>query len=239
MRLVDKVAVISGAGSGIGLATAKRFAHEGAQVFGLDRTLPSIDIPGISWSMMDVTEIDSWTSVVSHIYEKMGQIDILFNNAGTVGSYSSITEVTLEDWTKIVDVNLNGVFYGMRSVLPYMQRTGAGSIINTSSIWGLVGADGVAAYQASKGAVTVMSRNAAMTYARDGIRVNSLHPGLITTPMTINQNRSVTESLLRGIPLGRPGTADEVANAVLFLASDESSYVTGMQMIVDGGFTTS
>ncbi len=125
----------------------------------------------------------------------------------------------------------------MLSVIPLMRARG-GSIINVSSIWGLVGAAGVAAYQASKGAVTLMSKNAALTYAPEGIRVNSVHPGLITTPMTDAQDPAISEALVTTTPLGRAGRPEEVANGILFLASDEASYITGSQLVIDGGFTT-
>jgi NAD(P)-dependent dehydrogenase (short-subunit alcohol dehydrogenase family) len=126
----------------------------------------------------------------------------------------------------------------MRTVIPVMQANGGGSVVNISSIWGLVGAKGVAAYQASKGAVTLMTKNAALTFAGDKVRVNSVHPGLVMTPMTEGHDPAITEALIAATPLGRAGLPAEVASAVAFLASDEASYITGTQLIVDGGFTS-
>jgi NAD(P)-dependent dehydrogenase (short-subunit alcohol dehydrogenase family) len=240
MRLQDKIAVVTGAAGGIGLATARRFAREGATVFAGDIAFKTAetDGDGVRNRPLDVSDLDDWAGLVGEITQDVGGIDILVNNAGLVGSYDPLTDVDVDRWHSIIAVNQTGVFYGMRSVIPLMRSRGGGSIVNVSSIWGLVGAPGVAAYQASKGAVTLMTKNAAMSYASDGIRVNSVHPGLITTPMTDAQDPAISEGLVATTPLGRAGRAEEVANAILFLASDEASYVTGSQLVVDGGFTT-
>lgn len=239
MLLEGRVCLVTGAASGIGEATATRFADEGAVVVATDVTVTNPRVEGTTyWRHLDVRRLDAWHAVVSEIEAEFGRIDVLFNCAGLVGSYLGITEVELADWDDIVAVNMTGVFYGMRSVIPVMQRQQRGSIINMSSIWGILGASGVAAYQASKGAVTVMTRNAAMTYAGDGIRVNSLHPGLIVTPMTLAQSQEISDDLIRQTPMGRAGRPEEVAAVATFLASDESSYVTGSQLMVDGGLAT-
>jgi NAD(P)-dependent dehydrogenase (short-subunit alcohol dehydrogenase family) len=239
MRLQDKVAVVTGAHGGIGLATAEAFAGQGAVVYAGDIAFKeATDAGGIRQRYLDVSDLDSWTTLAEEITAAYGGVDVLVNNAGLVGSYESITDVEVQRWHEIVAINQTGVFYGMRSVIPLMRARGGGSIINVSSIWGLVGAAGVAAYQASKGAVTLMSKNAALTYASAGIRVNSVHPGLITTPMTDAQDPAISEALVTTTPLGRAGRPEEVANGILFLASDEASYITGSQLVIDGGFTT-
>ncbi len=239
MRVQGKIAVVSGAAKGIGLAIADRFAAEGASVYGgdLDFLEPGDSPTGVHRRPLDTAQLASWTALADEV-ATAGGADILVNNAGLVLSYKSITEIDLDDYQKVIAVNQHGVFYGMRTFLPQMKAKKAGSVVNISSIWGVLGAPGVSAYQASKGAVTVMTKNAAMSYAADGIRVNSVHPGIIGTPMIDAQDESITQGLVDVTPLGRIGRADEVANAVLFLASDEASYITGSQLFVDGGYTT-
>ena len=163
------------------------------------------------------------------------RIDVLVNNAGIVFCYAPIHETSLEDWDKVIAVNQKGIFLGMRAVIPAMMKQHGGSIINISSIWGVVGAPGVAPYQASKGAVRTMTKNAAITYAKDNIRANSIHPGIIWTPLIEAQEKAITDSLVADTPLGRLGQAEEVANGALFLASDEASFVTGVELAIDGG----
>ncbi|MEO3854556.1 SDR family NAD(P)-dependent oxidoreductase [Acrocarpospora sp. B8E8] len=235
MRLTDKIAIVTGAASGIGAATAERFAAEGAVVYAADIAADPRDDGRTFYRRLDVADLDSWGTLVAEIADRHGRIDVLFNCAGFVGSYDSLTEIDLDDWHRIVAVNQTGVFYGMRSVIPVMRQARAGAVVNMSSAWGLIGSAGVSAYQAAKGAVTVMTKNAAMSYAADGIRVNSVHPGLITTPMTDAQDPEISAELVRQTPLGRAGRADEVASAALFLASDEASFITGAQLVVDGG----
>ncbi len=173
--------------------------------------------------------------MVSAVLARHGHIDVLVNNAGIVFCYAPIHETSLDDWNTVIAVNQSGTFYGMRSVIPAMLKQKGGSIINISSIWGVVGADGVAPYQASKGAVRTMTKNAAITYAKHNIRANSIHPGIIWTPLIEAQDKAITDSLVAGTPLGRLGRAEEVARGALFLASDDSSYITGVELPIDGG----
>ncbi|WP_432565456.1 SDR family NAD(P)-dependent oxidoreductase [Kineococcus sp. SYSU DK003] len=243
MRLQGKVAIVTGASRGIGLATAKLFAAEGALVYGTDICLSSDveendEAKGITWLQHDITQEQSWREVVAQVLQAEGRIDVLFNNAGGVGSYEPIHSIALADWHRIIDLNLNGAFYGIRHVVPAMQAQHSGSIINVSSIWGIAGAAGVAAYTASKGAVRLMSKNAALSYVQDGIRVNSVHPGIIATPMIDAQDDGVTAGVVEATPMKRLGRPEEIAYGVLFLASDESSYMTGAELVIDGGYTT-
>lgn len=239
MRLQDKVTIVTGAASGIGEATAARFLAEGAIVYAADLAYTESRDEGARHERpLDVTRLEQWARLVEEIEAAHGRIDVLVNNAGLVGTYEPLTTVELADWHRVIEVNQTSVFYGMRSVLPGMQRHRSGSIVNMSSVWGCVGAPGVAPYQASKGAVTLMTRNAAVSYATDGIRVNSVHPGIITTPMTQAQDPAVSARMVAMTPLGRAGRPEEVAAAVTFLASDEASYITGLQMFVDGGLAT-
>jgi len=236
-RFNGSVCLVTGSAQGIGLATARRLAEEGATVFGLDVQKPAEDVPGVTPMIGDVTSLESWQDALRATADA-GPLDALVNNAGTVGAYEPITEIALEDWERVVRINQTSVFYGMRTVLPGMIERRRGAIVNVSSMWGIIGASGVAAYQASKGAVTMMTKNAAATYAASGIRINSVHPGFILTPMTQAQDPAISDGLVAQTPLGRAGQASEVAAAIAFLASDDASYITGAQLLVDGGFTT-
>jgi NAD(P)-dependent dehydrogenase (short-subunit alcohol dehydrogenase family) len=239
VRLQDKVAIITGAGRGIGRASAELFAREGATVVATDISIPD-DVPEherISWRHLDVTSDDQWRETVATVVADYGRIDVLFNNAGGVGSYEPIDSIALDDWNRIIALNQTGPFLGMRHVIPVMRANGGGSIINVSSIWGIAGAAGVAAYTASKGAVRLMSKNAALSYVADNIRVNSLHPGIIDTPMIAAQDAGITAGIVDITPMKRLGKPEEIAYGALFLASDESSYMTGAEMVIDGGYT--
>ncbi len=239
-NFTGKIAIVTGAASGIGYAAAVALAGQGATVYGADIASPSSDNAhdSVQWRRLDVAEEAGWKALADEVLEEHGRIDILINNAGLVGSYDSIADISLDDWHRIISVNQTGVFLGMRTVAPSMLAQGTGAIVNVSSIWGLVGAAGVAAYQASKGAVTLMTKNASATWAGQGIRVNSVHPGLIITPLTENQDQEISDELIAKTPMGRAGTASEVADAILYLASDQASYITGAQLVVDGGFTS-
>jgi NAD(P)-dependent dehydrogenase (short-subunit alcohol dehydrogenase family) len=234
MRLADKVTIVTGAAKGIGRATAEAFAREGAIVYAADlEPSPSARVRQLR---LDVTRLSEWERAVETIVAEHGRIDGLVNNAGTVRSYAGVVDIDLEDWNAVISLNQTAVFYGMRTVIPAMYANG-GSVVNVSSIWGIVGAAGVAAYQASKGAVRLMSKNAAMTYATQGVRVNSLHPGIIDTPMITAQDAQVTGAVVDATPMGRLGRPDELANGALFLISDESSFMTGAELVIDGGYT--
>jgi NAD(P)-dependent dehydrogenase (short-subunit alcohol dehydrogenase family) len=161
---------------------------------------------------------------------------VLFSNAGII-VYEPIEELELASWERVIGVNQTGVFLGMRAVAPVMRAQGGGSIINVSSIWGNVAVAGAHAYHATKGAVRNMSKNAALTYATEGIRVNSLHPGIINTPLVQAQDPSINEAVVGATPMGRMAEPREIAYGVLFLASDESSFMTGAELVIDGGYT--
>ncbi len=238
MRLDRRIAIVTGAAKGIGAATVELFAAEGAIVYAAD--LEVIDAPSDSVRpvALDVTDDEAWARFVEQVVAEAGRIDVLMNNAGIVKYYGGITEITPEQWDEVIRVNQTGPFLGMRHVIPVMQKQQAGSIINVSSIWGIAGAAGVAAYTASKGAVRLMSKNAALTYVSDGIRVNSLHPGIIATPLIDAQDEAITADIVGVTPMGRLGRPEEIANGALFLASDESSYMTGAELVIDGGYTT-
>jgi 3alpha(or 20beta)-hydroxysteroid dehydrogenase len=237
MRLKGKVAIVTGGGRGIGRACSELFAAEGAHVIVGDIDKAEFDHPDIESIHLDATSESDWKSLIDHVITKHGKVDVLMNNAGGVGSYLPIGEIEIEDWKRIIDLNQNSTFYGMRAVIPHMKKAGRGSIINVSSIWGLVSAPGVAAYTASKGAVHLMSKNAALSYVADGIRVNSIHPGIIETPMIAAQDAGITQAVIDATPMKRLGTPNEIAYGALYLASDESSFTTGSSLIIDGGYT--
>ena len=248
MRLEGKVAIISGGARGMGAAEAKLFAREGAKVIICDvledegrQTEAEINEVGgdAVFVKLDVTSQDEWENAVNTAIERFGKLDILVNNAGIIVQ-STIEDMTVELWDKVMDVNAKGVFLGTKTAIPHMKEAGGGSIVNISSISGIVGQDNVnAGYNASKGAVRIFTKAAAVQYAKENIRVNSIHPGPIATPMTAEGRADPERVALTAerTPLGRYGEPAEVANAVLFLASDEASYVTGSEIVVDGGYT--
>jgi NAD(P)-dependent dehydrogenase (short-subunit alcohol dehydrogenase family) len=247
MRLQGKVAVISGAAHGMGEVEAKLFAKEGAKVVIADileneaqQVVAAITGAGgeALFVRLDVTKEEDWQEVVSTTVARLGKLDILVNNAGISGTYTSDLMST-EAWDRIMAINARGVFLGMKYAIPAMQKAGGGSIVNISSISGVVGQDYThMAYNASKGAVRIMTKSAAVQYARDGIRVNSVHPGVMPA-MRTSRGSAMPETrqrMLAQVPMGREGRREEVGYAVLFLASDEASYITGTELVVDGGF---
>jgi NAD(P)-dependent dehydrogenase (short-subunit alcohol dehydrogenase family) len=234
-RLEGKVALVSGSAQGIGRAVAELLVEEGALVYAGD-VKEVASGKGIEPVKLDVTKAEDWQKVVDAIVAKHGRIDVLVNNAGIVRAYGQVADTELEDFNAVLSVNLTGTFLGMKAVLPAMRKAGKGSIINFSSIWGNVGVGGAAAYSAGKGGVRNLTKNAAISYALENIRVNSVHPGLIRTPLVEAQSDEMNAGIIAATPMGRMGTPREVANVCLFLASDESSFVTGSELIVDGGY---
>jgi 3alpha(or 20beta)-hydroxysteroid dehydrogenase len=241
--LEGKIALITGGARGQGEAEGRLFAAEGATVVLADvrddiGAIVAKDLGGeAQYHHLDVTDPDAWEAVVADVVARHGRIDVLVNNAG-IFQVSGLTTTELADWDRIMSVNATGVFLGMRAVTPTMMEQRAGSIVNISSIAGMRGSAMSFAYSASKWAVRGMTKCAAQELAPFGIRVNSVHPGIIDTPMLEElENGGRREAIRRRIPLGHEATALDVAKLVLFLASDESSYSTGSEFVVDGGMT--
>ncbi len=248
MRLHGKRALITGAAAGIGAEIASRFATDGAMVFVGDvqadegeRTADAIRARGGSarFVRLDVTEEASWVKALDDIVGLDARLDILVNNAG-ITKRVPITDMPLEAFESVMAVNVRGVFLGIKHVLPIMKRQGGGSIVNMSSICGLVGHKFTnETYTTSKGAVTLLTKSVAVRHARDNIRCNSIHPGTVATPMVLElfKDPEKKRERLDEVPLGRLATPLDVANAALFLASDEASFITGVALPVDGGMT--
>ncbi len=247
MRLEGKVALISGGARGMGAVEARMFASEGASVVIGDvledegrRVAAEIGEAGgqALFVALDVTSESQWRDAIDAAVSSFGRLDVLVNNAG-IGGGGNVEETTEADWDRTMDINAKGVFLGTKTAIPAMRRSGGGSIINISSQLGIVGVDNSSPqYQASKGAVRLLTKSTAIQYAREGIRANSVHPGPIVTPMTeagrADQDRY--DLTVSRIPLGRYGEPEDVAYGVLFLASDESSFMTGSELVIDGGW---
>jgi NAD(P)-dependent dehydrogenase (short-subunit alcohol dehydrogenase family) len=246
-RLFGKVAIITGAGSGIGAAAAELFAMEGGYVMLTDiqenklkEVVEAIHDKGgnASYHVHDIAKEDQWQQVVSATVELYGKIDILVNNAGITGNLlAPFEERTVDEFQKVLAVNLTSQFIAMKTALPHIPRGGA--IVNVSSIAGITGNAGGNAYTASKGGSRMLSKGAAIDLAKRGIRVNSLHPGFVETPMTKDMQGAddFRKMALGSTPLGRGASPAELAKGILFLASDDSSFMTGAELIMDGGFT--
>lgn len=242
-RLQGKVALVTGAAQGIGEATARKLAQHGAQVVVADiqvergEALAAELGEACVFQRLDVRELESWQASVAAALGRFGRLDVLVNNAGG-GAGGPIEHEPLSEHVRLLGLNVTGVWAGMRTVVEPMAAQGSGSIVNISSIDGLVGVSGLATYVATKFAVTGLTRALAMELGGRGIRVNSVHPGIIETPLVKKTPASSMERLKRAVarqPIARMGRPEEIANAVLFFASDESSYCTGASLVVDGG----
>ena len=251
-RLSGKVAVITGAALGLGRAMALRMAEEGAKVAILDvldedgRAFEK-DLAGRGFAVKywhcDVSKEAEVASAFAGAAKHFGRLDVVVNNAGVSGANKPTHEITEAEWDFVQGINVKGVFFGTKHAIPLLRKAGGGSIINLSSIYGLVGAPDVPPYHASKGAVRLMTKTDAMIYAPDRIRVNSIHPGFIWTPMVqhhlaamgdVGEGRKATDALH---PLGHIGEPDDIAWAAVYLASDEAKFVTGAELVIDGGYT--
>ncbi len=247
MRLAGKVAIVTGSANGMGEVEAHLFSKEGAKVIVADMSVEggqkvaeAIAAAGgeARFAQIDVTSEDDWQETVKTAVSVYGKLDILVNNAGISGTYQPDT-LSTEAWDRVMAINAKGVFLGMKHAIPEMQRNGGGSIVNISSISGFAGQDGIhMAYNASKGAVRIMTKSAAVQYAKDRIRVNSVHPGIMPamTTSVLTADPEMRAKMLAQVPMGREGRREEVGYAVLFLASDEASYITGTELVVDGGY---
>jgi NAD(P)-dependent dehydrogenase (short-subunit alcohol dehydrogenase family) len=234
-RLVGKVAIVTGAHSGIGLAIADAFRAEGATVYASDIKAAPGNISPSSEARLDVTSEHEWDRLVGAVKEQQGRVDILVNNAGGT-NYEYLHDFNVENWNSLIALNQLGPALGMRAVLPSMMEAGKGSIINISSIFGARSVAGIAAYHASKGALLNMTRNAAVSYARQGVRINAILPGWTRTPITEAQDPKLNEEFIGRTPIGRGAVPAEIAQPAVFLASDEASFVTGVELPVDGGY---
>ncbi|MDO8379824.1 SDR family NAD(P)-dependent oxidoreductase [Phenylobacterium sp.] len=251
-RLKGKVAAITGAALGLGRATAIRMAEEGAAVAVLDMLetegtalaaeLSARGFPARFWRC-DVSKEAEVRRVIDEVAAHFGRLDILVNNAGVSGANKPTHEITEAEWDFVQAINVKGVFFGTKHAIPHLKAAGGGSIINLSSIYGLVGGPDVPPYHASKGAVRLMSKTDALIYAPDRIRVNSIHPGFIWTPMVehhlsaagdLEEGRKATAALH---PLGHIGEPDDIAWGAVYLASDEAKFITGSELVIDGGYT--
>lgn len=248
MRLAGKVALISGGARGMGAVEARLFSQEGANVvigdiLETDGRQVEADIAAKGgealFVRLDVTRETDWQQAVAATVSRFGRLNILVNNAGVSGG-SAVEYTTEEEWDRVMDINAKGVFLGTKTAIPAMRQAGGGSIINISSQLGLVGVDNSSPqYQASKGAVRLLTKATAIQYAREGIRVNSVHPGPVVTAMTEVRRADPAQYQLTvsRIPLGRYAQPEDIAYGVLYLASDESAYVTGSELVIDGGWT--
>ncbi len=252
-RLSGKVAIVTGGANGLGEAMATRMSEEGAAVAVLDRdedggerVAGKLSDAGskAAFFACDVTQEEDVSSAISSVAEQFGRVDVLVNNAGVEGVNKPTHELSLQEWEHVMSVNTTAVFLCTKHAIPHLKQAGGGSIINISSIYGILGGGDVPPYHASKGAVRVMSKNDALTYAADNIRVNSIHPGFIFTSMVhryvegsgldLEETRPVLDA---AHPLGGTGEPDDIAWGAVYLASDEAKWVTGSELVIDGGYT--
>lgn len=251
-RVKGKVAIVTGGSRGIGRAACVMLAKEGAKVAitdviddegrAVEKEIRAVDGVAQYWHL-DVANENDVSSVISDIAKTFGRIDVLVNNAGISGVNKPTDQISEEEWDRVMAINVKGVFFCTKHTIPHLKKAGAGSIINLSSIYGIVGGADVPPYHASKGAVRLMTKTDALLYAKDRIRVNSIHPGFIWTPMVENffKSQGDVETLRKSAdamhPLGHIGEPDDIAYGILYLASDESKFVTGEELVIDGGYT--
>lgn len=239
MKLKNKVAIVTGGASGIGEGMVDLFQREGATVIAADINEEALasEKENVHGMKLDVSSDEAWETFANEVKGKFGQIDILVNNAG-VSSEKPYTEIGKDDWDFMMAINGFGSFAGMKHIAPIMAEQGKGSIVNVSSYTAQIG-QGFNHYTASKGAVRAISRAAATQFGRQGVRVNALFPGIIETPMTqaLSTSKDLLDQLIQATPLQRLGKPEDIANAALFLASDDSSYITGAEIVIDGGFS--
>jgi 3alpha(or 20beta)-hydroxysteroid dehydrogenase len=246
-RLTGKTALITGATGGIGRATAELFAREGARLVVTDASagaaadlaarLESDDVQAMGIGL-DVSSAQQWSEAIAQVEQRFGGLDVLVNIAGIV-DWPGVEDTDPQAWDRVIAVNQTGTWLGMKTAMPLLRASGNGSVVNTSSVLGLIGSGAAAAYQASKGAVRLLTKTAAVEYATQGVRVNSVHPGVITTPMIqeiLDEEGEQQPDIVR-TPMRRARHPEEIAPTMLFLASDESSFVTGAEFVVDGGLT--
>ncbi len=252
-RLENKVIIVTGGSLGIGRAGCKQLANEGAAVAVTDildeegkKLKNEIEKEGgnAGFWHLDVSDESEVKQVFSEIHEEFGKIDVLVNNAGIAGVNKPTDEISLKEWQKVIDINVNGVFLCTKHVIPYMRDNGGGNIINLSSIYGIISSPDIPPYHASKGAVRLMTKTDALFYAADHIRVNSIHPGFIWTPLVEAMGKDSeegVEAFRRNLdalhPLGHVGEPEDIAWGIVFLASDESKFMTGSELVIDGGYT--
>ncbi len=247
MDLQGKVAIVTGGASGIGAATVEALCTEGAQVVITDvndelgRALAKRltgDGKSVRYQRLDVTDEAQWVRAVADTVRELGRVDILVNNAG-IGTFADVEQETREGWDKVIAVNQTSVWLGMKHVIPAMRAAGGGSIVNVSSIFGAVGGFGASvAYHAAKGAVRLITKNAAIRYAKEGIRINSMHPGFVDTPLiAVIKGTPTEQSILQNTPLGRLAKPQEIGDVIAFLCGPKASYMTGSEVYVDGGWT--
>ena len=253
-RLEGKVCIVTGGGLGIGAATCLRLAEEGARVAVTDIDIDSggnsrdavVSAGGeADFWRLDVTSENKVKETFNGIHDRWGRIDVLVNNAGIAGVNKPTDEVTSEEWQQVMDVNVKGVFYCTKHVVPFMRAHGGGSIVNLSSIYGIIGAPDLPPYHASKGAVREMTKTDGLFFAKDGIRVNSVHPGFIWTPLVEELAKASEEgaeafrkALDERHPIGHIGEPEDIAAGIAYLASDDAKFVTGSELVIDGGYTS-
>jgi meso-butanediol dehydrogenase / (S,S)-butanediol dehydrogenase / diacetyl reductase len=248
MRFQDKVVIVTGAGSGIGAATANRFAKEGALLCLADINAAALAVqakaidPSGKRTLLrtvDVSQQQQVEDFVAASVAQFGRLDVLVNNAG-MGVFGPVTTLSTEDWRKVFSIVVDGVFFGCKAAVPHLIKSG-GNVVNLGSVSGLFGDYGFAGYNAAKGAVVNLTRTMALDFSKDGVRVNAVCPGLVATPLSaaLRDNKEIWRQYQDGIPLARAAQPDEIAAAIAFLASEDASYMTGACMVVDGGLTAS